>query len=218
MFRPAKIFFVLLVAVVGVGKGYDLYHHSTAPAHAQPTNNADAAKENKTQESAQPPSNNQTTKAEENDTKPLTDFTSSEIKLLQSLRERREQLAIREAAVEEREKLLNAMEGQIEAKINEMNIIKGQIESIKKEIEERSKQFDAKQDDQAKMLVRVYEKMKPKDVAVIFNNLELTILLDVTKSMREAKLAPVMAMMNPEKAMILSSELARRKALPKIPE
>jgi flagellar motility protein MotE (MotC chaperone) len=99
-----------------------------------------------------------------------------------------------------------------------MNIIKGQIESIKKEIEERSKQFDAKQDDQAKMLVRVYEKMKPKDVAVIFNNLELTILLDVTKSMREAKLAPVMAMMNPEKAMILSSELARRKALPKLPE
>lgn len=134
------------------------------------------------------------------------------------MRERREQLAVREAALEEREKLLNAMEGQIEAKIQELNSIKGHIEAIKKDIDEQSKRFESNQDEQTKMLVRVYEKMKPKDAAAIFNNLELTILLDVVKGMREAKLAPVLALMNPEKTKLLSSELARRETLPKLPE
>jgi flagellar motility protein MotE (MotC chaperone) len=229
MFKYLKIgFFIVLTAAI-VGKGYDLYGHFSTTAHAQPPSgspDAATASEGKNPESntQKPPSaapetsQSQKKPDEENETKPLTDFTSSEIQLLQSLRERREQLAVREAALEEREKLLNAMEGQIEAKIQELNSIKGHIEAIKKDIDEQSKRFESNQDEQTKMLVRVYEKMKPKDAAAIFNNLELTILLDVVKGMREAKLAPVLALMNPEKTKLLSSELARRETLPKLPE
>ncbi len=53
--------------------------------------------------------------------------------------------------------------------------------------------------------------MKPKDAAEIFDNLELPVLVDVTGRMKEAKLAPVLAAMTPERARILTVKLAQRR-------
>ena len=49
-------------------------------------------------------------------------------------------------------------------------------------------------------LVKLYEAMKPRDAATIFNELEMPVLLQVVDRMKEAKAAPVLAAMQPDKA------------------
>ena len=55
--------------------------------------------------------------------------------------------------------------------------------------------------------VKTYETMKPKDAAAIFDSMEMDTLLSITEQMREAKLAPIMAAMQIEKAKELTVQL-----------
>ena len=57
-------------------------------------------------------------------------------------------------------------------------------------------------------LVKVYESMKPRDAAVIFNDLDMPVLLQVVDRMKEAKAAPVLAAMQADKARELTTKLA----------
>jgi len=52
--------------------------------------------------------------------------------------------------------------------------------------------------------------MKPKDAAIIFNELETDILIKVASGMRTQALAGVLAEMNPENARLLTQLLATR--------
>ena len=63
------------------------------------------------------------------------------------------------------------------------------------------------------VLVTIYETMKPKDAAKIFNELEMPVLLKVVSNMKEVKVAPVIASMDPAKARELSIELSRQKPI-----
>jgi len=63
-------------------------------------------------------------------------------------------------------------------------------------------------------LVKIYEKMKPKDAARIFNNLEMDILIDVASNIKESKMAPILASMSSDRANKLTVELATRRQLP----
>jgi flagellar motility protein MotE (MotC chaperone) len=56
--------------------------------------------------------------------------------------------------------------------------------------------------------------MKPKDAARIFEQLELDTLLSVAERMKERRLAPVMAQMNPEKAKEMTVQLSKLRNLP----
>src|SRR3954451_22667425 len=58
-------------------------------------------------------------------------------------------------------------------------------------------------------LVRLYETMKPRDAATIFNELQMPILLQVLDRMKDAKAAAVLAAMNPDKARDVTAELAK---------
>ena len=146
----------------------------------------------------------------------VTEFSESELGLLQSLRLRREELAKKEAAFQQKERVLEGMDQRMQMKINELNDIKISLENIKQEIDAKSEKFKKNEDAQIKELVRVYEKMKPKDAAQIFNNLNLTILLDVVKGMQESKLALVLAAMEPKKATEVTTALGKREELPAI--
>ena len=55
--------------------------------------------------------------------------------------------------------------------------------------------------------------MKPRDAAKIFDELEMPVLLQVVSNMKEIKVAPVIASMNPARARDLSIELARSKTI-----
>ncbi|MFN8693110.1 MAG: MotE family protein [Holosporales bacterium] len=230
LLRKLSVVFCAVLLLFAASKGHEVYRAFSAtpalaeskPESTKPETEADAGKSEPTTDETVEKDGKQASTDKNDDKnidapKDITEFTPSELNLLQSLRERRELIDQRDAALTEREKVLSGLEAQVEAKINELNTIKDQIEQLRADIDQRSKKFRKSEDEQILSLVRVYEKMKPKDAAAIFNNLELTILLDVVKNMKETKLAPIMAAMDNGKAKTLSAELAQRETLPSLP-
>src|SRR4051794_17539474 len=57
-------------------------------------------------------------------------------------------------------------------------------------------------------LVKVYEAMKAKSAALIFDPMGLDLLLPIVRGMRETKVAAIVAEMDPAKARALTAELA----------
>lgn len=135
------------------------------------------------------------------------DMTDEEIALLQSLSQRREELEQRAREVDEREVLLKAAEQRIDQKIAE-------LEQLQATIEDLLVKHDEQDDAQMQSLVKIYESMKPKDAARIFEELDMEVLLDVVERMKERKTAPILAQMNPERAKAVTLELAQRRDLP----
>lgn len=136
-----------------------------------------------------------------------TSFSKSEVELLQSLSQRREALETRAKELDLKENLLAATARQVDEKIAELKAIEARINGL---IQQR----DEQEEQRLRSLVKVYENMKPGDAARIFEQLDMPILLDVVERMKEAKIAPVLAQMNPTKAKTLTSELAARRQLP----
>jgi len=135
-------------------------------------------------------------------------LTQSEIELLQQLAERRETLDNREREIEQREGLLQAAEVRINEKVIELQALQATIEQL-------IKTYDDQQEAKIGSLVKIYENMKPKDAARIFEELDMDTLLLVAERMKERKLAPLMAQMNPEKAKEMTVELAKLRQLPR---
>src|SRR3546814_17091245 len=65
---------------------------------------------------------------------------------------------------------------------------------------------------QMQSLVKIYESMKPKDAARIFEELDMEVLLEVVERMKERKTAPILAEMNPERAKTGTPELDQRRS------
>ena len=127
-------------------------------------------------------------------------MTDEEIDLLQALAERRRELDLRARELEQREILLRAVEQRIEEKV-------GGLKALLKQQEEQT-------DDQYKSLVKIYESMKPKDAARIFEKMDLAVLMPVVERMKERKTAPILAKMNPVKATAITTRLAQRRKAP----
>ncbi len=145
------------------------------------------------------------------DTAPLPadpfSLTDTEIELLQALAKRRETIDLREREVENREALLTAAETRIEEKIASLEELQSRIESL-------LVQYDEQEERQITSLVKIYEAMKPKDAARIFEKLDMPVLLDVVERMKERKASAVLAKMDPTKAKSVTLELAQRRDLP----
>lgn len=138
-----------------------------------------------------------------------TQFSKSEIDVLQRLGERRQELEKRGRELDMRENLLSATEARIDDKIKELKKIEAAVGAL-------LKQHDEQEDKQLASLVKIYEKMKPKDAARILEKLDMGVLLTVAERMREAKMASVMAYMDDSKAKALTMELATRRRLPEV--
>ena len=136
-------------------------------------------------------------------------LTPAEIDLLQQLAERRQVLESREQEFEIRTGLLAAAESRIDKKVEELKVLRETISGL-------IKTFDAQQDAKLLSLVKIYENMKPKEAAKIFEELQMDTLLEVAERMKERKLAPIMAKMHPEKARDMTVELSRLRQLPPV--
>jgi len=135
-------------------------------------------------------------------------LTPQEIDLLQNLSDRRREIEAREQELQVRQGMLAAAEARIDRKIAELN-------NLQSEINGRIKVFDEQQEKKMESLVKIYENMKPKEAARIFEDLEMDTLLEVAQRMKERKLAPVMAKMNPEKAREVTVQLRDLRSLPR---
>ena len=150
-------------------------------------------------------------KKKDKDEKPLDPvlFTRSEIELLQELSRRRKELDGRERAIIQREGLLMAAESRLEVKINELELIKTDIETL-------ITKYNAQEEEKFKGLVSIYEKMKPKDSARIFDQLDIEILLEVFERMKASKSAAILAQMKPARAKEITSRIAERREMPEL--
>ena len=136
--------------------------------------------------------------------------TEAEIDVLQRLGARREELERRARDLDARDALLKAAEQRIDLKIGEMRKIEETVNALLKKHEEE-------QDTRLRSLVKIYENMKPKEAARIFEQLDMPILLDLVERMREAKVAQVIANLEPERAKAVTASLAKRRQLPDMP-
>ena len=148
-----------------------------------------------------------TKKDENNPDNDPTLFSQSEIDLLQKLSDRREEIERMSKQISLREGLMKAAEKRIANKVSE-------LKQLSKTIQGLIKTHDDQQESKMGSLVKIYEAMKPKDAARIFEQLDLDTLLIVAERMKERRLAPVMAQMNPEKAKDVTVELSRLRELP----
>jgi len=141
---------------------------------------------------------------------PVMKFTPAEIEVLQSLSKRRDKLDARDADLKQREALLEAAEKEVDQKINE-------LQKVRLELEVLLGTQEKVQEARLKRLVKIYETMKPKDAARIFDTLELGVLMEVLARMSERKMAPIFASMNAQRAREVTLKLAEQRKLPSLP-
>jgi len=131
-----------------------------------------------------------------------TPVSDGERTVLLELRQRREELDTREAGVAARESVLAAAEQKIAARVAELQALQKRLE----ELEATRKQ---REDASWQGLVKLYEVMKPREAAEIFNDLDMPVLLQVVDRMKETKAAPILAAMQPDKARDVTAQLAQ---------
>lgn len=131
--------------------------------------------------------------------------------ILQHYAERRAELDRRAREIDQRQALLEAAEKRIDQKLQELDKVRSDIQKL-------LKTGDEQQSAQVESLVKIYETMKPKEAARIFEEMDMPILLSVIQKMKETKTAPILAAMEPIKAKEVTAALMERKILPQAPQ
>ena len=129
-------------------------------------------------------------------------YDQSEVDLLQALSVRRNELDERAKEMDQREALLKATEQRLNQRVDD-------LAGIKKEIGDLISKLDGHEEEKMRSLVKVYEAMKPKEAATIFNQMDEGILLNMFARMSEAKSALILAKMDPQKAQSVTVLLAK---------
>jgi flagellar motility protein MotE (MotC chaperone) len=127
--------------------------------------------------------------------------------LREGLRARRIELEGREQALAARELVLAAAERRLTQRIEEMAALQQRLQSA-------DQALGAREEAGWRQMVKLYEGMRPRDAAAIFDDLEMPVLVQLVDRMREAKAAPVLGAMKPDRARLLTAELARHRARP----
>jgi flagellar motility protein MotE (MotC chaperone) len=136
----------------------------------------------------------------------LSKYSPDEIKLLQNLSQRRKEIEQKTEDLNLKEKLLKATEVQVNSKVSELKALKLEVEGL-------LAQYNEKENQKLMSLVKIYESMKPQDAAKIFDALDMPILLQVISNMKEAKVAPILSKMDPNRAREVSIEYTNNKKI-----
>ena len=127
----------------------------------------------------------------------------SERAILERLQQRRQELEQRAREVDIRENLLKAAEKRIESRVEEMKAVESRITTATGQKAET----DAAR---LKGIVTMYEGMKPKDAAKVFDRLEMGVLFEIASQIAPRKMSDILGLMQPEAAERLTVEMARR--------
>jgi flagellar motility protein MotE (MotC chaperone) len=221
-FRNVRILPVVLVAVFGLavlkiaglvldgGYVFDYRPDSTRPSWAQEainfpgrafadrsdvTGSVEKDKEKKVE--AKP----DVAKAESTP-QPEQAVSPSERAILERLQARRQELETRAREIEIRESLLKSAEKRAEGRVEEMKAIESRITgAAQQKAEEDAARF--------KGIITMYEGMKPKDAAKVFDRLEMPVLYEIASHIAPRKMADILGQMQPEVAERLTVEMAR---------
>ena len=125
--------------------------------------------------------------------------------LLLDLRARRTVLDAREQALANREATQAAAEQHLNERVAQLTALQTRLEELDQTRRER---------DEANWrgLVKTYEAMRPRDAAVILNDMDPPVLLQVLDRMKETKAALVLAAMQPDRARTATAALAQSRS------
>ena len=129
--------------------------------------------------------------------------SAGERAVLERLQERRQEIDSRSRDLDMRENLLKAAEQRMDAKLGELKSMETRVDTA----EVKRQQTDS---ERFKTIVAMYDNMKSKDAARIFDRLDLKILVEVSTQMKPAKMAEILGQMTPEADERLTVELANR--------
>ena len=116
-------------------------------------------------------------------------------------------LAEREHRVALREAVLAAVAERIDQQLTRLEAVRGELERLNGAVAAENRAKIAQ-------MVKVYEAMKAKSAAAVFEPMPLELLLPIVRGMRETKVAAIVAEMDPAKARALTAELLRGAAPP----
>jgi len=123
--------------------------------------------------------------------------------ILERLQARRQELEARAREIDIRESLLKAAEKRIESRVDEMKAVESRLSAA-------NGQKNEAESVRLKNIVTMYEGMKPKDAAKVFDRLEMSVLLDISTQIAPRKMSDILGLMTPEAAERLTVEMARR--------
>ena len=131
--------------------------------------------------------------------------------VLERLQTRRQELDTRNREMEMRENLLKAAEKRLEDKVAELKDTEGRVNTA-------MGTRDKVEAQRFKSIVSMYENMKSKDAARIFDRLDMKILVEVSTQINPRKMSEILGQMSSDMAERLTVELANRaSAQPKAP-
>ncbi|MGF1475885.1 MAG: MotE family protein [Geminicoccaceae bacterium] len=116
----------------------------------------------------------------------------------------RSDLERRRDALDLREAVVTALEKRVQDQLQALRLLRDEINGL-------IETLDAEDERRILRLVKTYETMKAKKAALIFNQLDGDILFAVADRMKETKMAPIIAAMEPARARQLTERLAERK-------
>jgi flagellar motility protein MotE (MotC chaperone) len=226
-FRNIRVLPVVLVAIFGLvilkvaglvidgGYVFDYRPQSTKPSWAQETfnfpgrsgvDNADitgSVKEKPKEEEAKPPPEVEKAEATPHTEPQGQAVSASERAILERLQARRQELEARAREIDIRESLLKAAEKRAEGRVEELKGIESRISTATtQKAEAEAARF--------KGIITMYEGMKPKDAAKVFDRLEMPVLFEIASQIAPRKMADILGQMSPEVAERLTVEMARR--------
>jgi flagellar motility protein MotE (MotC chaperone) len=138
--------------------------------------------------------------------KPVAAQNRTEVRYAEELKVPKIRISDDSRQVELRERLAEASERRIDAKLTELrNMQAQQTQQQSVKVQETNSQFAS--------LVKLYEQMKPKDAARIFEKLDMPVQLAVATRMKEQRMAAIMASMSPDSARALTMEMANQARL-----
>lgn len=133
----------------------------------------------------------------------MAGLSQSEVQVLQALSARRAELDRRSTEMQTQGELMTAAERRLDERLAELRRLEATVNDLLGHLDEAQEQRIAS-------LVDVYQRMRAKDAATVFDGLDDDVLVQVASRMRQTNLAEVMGRMNPDRARHLTQMLADR--------
>jgi len=133
----------------------------------------------------------------------MAGLSQAEVQVLQALGTRRIELDARGEALQTQDGLMLAAEQRLSERVAELRALETHVNDL-------LGQLDEAQEERLTALVDVYQRMRAKDAATVFDGLEDDVLVQVASRMRRPNLAEVMGRMEPARARQLTQLLADR--------
>lgn len=202
---PIVIFLAVLTLTIRVNNVIDAMQAKSLPKleigslQAAENTTPEAAALSSALESADVKDTSQNKKIDNDDTSP-SNFTQSEIQILQELAERREALDLRSQEIDKKALQLKVSEQEIDKRLKQMQEYEQKLKLLIQEYNEKEKEKIAS-------LVKVYANMKPKDAARIFETLDLEVTVALLKEMKPSTSSAILAQITPAKAKAITDKI-----------